>query len=70
MLYRLSPEWPASAAQWEAAIANEPFAECSATQQKSTGWVPPRGQDHGALVEAAFAAFASASCCTDWLAFS
>ena len=51
MLYRLSPEWPASAAQWEAAIANEPFAECSATQQKSTGWVPPRGDEHGALVE-------------------
>ena len=50
MLYRLSPEWPASAAQWEAAIANEPFAECSATQQKSTGWVPPRGDEHGALV--------------------
>ena len=51
MLYRLSPEWPASAAQWEEAIANEPFVECSATQQKSTGWVPPRGQEHGALVE-------------------
>lgn len=51
MLYRLSPEWPASAAQWEAAIENEPFAECSATQQKSTGWVPPRGDEHGALVE-------------------
>ena len=51
MLYRLSPEWPTSAAQWEEAIANEPFAECSATQQKSTGWVPPRGEEHGALVE-------------------
>ena len=51
MLYRLGPDWPASAAQWEEAIANEPFAECSATQQKSTGWVPPRGDEHGALVE-------------------
>lgn len=51
MLYRLSPEWPTSAAQWEEAIATEPFAECSATQQKSTGWVPPRGEEHGALVE-------------------
>ncbi len=51
MLYRLGPEWPASAAQWEEAIAGEPFVECSATQQKSTGWVPPRGEEHGALVE-------------------
>ncbi|MBK6867310.1 MAG: recombination-associated protein RdgC [Burkholderiales bacterium] len=51
MLYRLSPEWPASAAQWEEALATEPFVECSATQQKSTGWVPPRAQAHGALVE-------------------
>ena len=52
MLYRLGPGWPASAAQLEEALAREPFAECGATQQKSTGWVPPRGQDHGALVEA------------------
>lgn len=51
MLYRVSPEWPTSAAQWEEALASEPFVECSATQQKSTGWVPPRGQEHGALVE-------------------
>ena len=51
MLYRLSPEWPTSAAQWEEAIANEPFVECGATQQKSTGWVPPRGDAHGPLVE-------------------
>lgn len=51
MLYRVAAEWPASAAQWEEAIAGEPFVECGATQQKSTGWVPPRGQEHGALVE-------------------
>lgn len=51
MLYRVAPEWPVSAAQWEEALAGEPFVECSATQQKSTGWVPPRGEAHGALVE-------------------
>lgn len=51
MLYRLGPGWPASAAQLEEALAREPFAECGATQQKSSGWVPPRGQEHGALVE-------------------
>jgi recombination associated protein RdgC len=52
MLSRLAGAWPASAAQLEEALAREPFAECGATQQKSSGWVPPRGQEHGALVEA------------------
>lgn len=52
ILYRLGPEWPQTAGQFAEALAAEPFAECGATQQKSTGWVPPRGQDHGALVEA------------------
>ena len=50
MIYRLG-SWPASAAELESALAAEPFAECGATQQKSTGWVPPRGDEHGALVE-------------------
>lgn len=52
MIYRVGPDWPTSAEQLEAALAGEPFAECSPTQQKSTGWVPPRGHAHGALVEA------------------
>ncbi|MDO5289801.1 MAG: recombination-associated protein RdgC [Pseudomonadota bacterium] len=51
MLYRLGPGWPATAAELAQALAAEPFAPCSATQQKSTGWVPPRGMEHGALVE-------------------
>jgi len=52
MLYRLGQGWPKSAAQWSESLASEPFAECGATQPKSGGWVPPRGQAHGALVEA------------------
>ncbi|MDR0274656.1 MAG: recombination-associated protein RdgC [Burkholderiaceae bacterium] len=51
MLYRLAPGWPGAANQLEAALGREPFAECGATQQKSSGWAPPRGQAHGALVE-------------------
>ena len=35
----------------DAALAGEAFTPCSATQQKATGWVPPRGADHGALIE-------------------
>ena len=49
-LYRVGPEWPQTAGQFAEALATEPFAECGATQQKSTGWVPPR-EEHGALVE-------------------
>ncbi|MET4578909.1 recombination-associated protein RdgC [Ottowia thiooxydans] len=51
MLYRLGPAWPQTAAQLEEALAAEPFVACGATQQKSSGWVPPRGHEHGALVE-------------------
>lgn len=51
MLYRLDGAWPASAVQLEQALAREPFVECGATQQKSCGWIAPRGHEHGALVE-------------------
>lgn len=37
--------------QAEAALQKAPFAECGATQEKSSGWVPPRGEAHGALAE-------------------
>jgi recombination associated protein RdgC len=50
-LYRIGAEWPATAAQLAEALAQEPFTPCTATQQRSTGWVPPRGEAHGALVE-------------------
>ena len=50
-LYRVGPEWPQTAGQFAEALAAEPFAPCAATQQKSAGWVPPRGDEHGALVE-------------------
>jgi len=50
-LYKISG-WPSSAAQLEEALGCQPFSECGATQQKSGGWVAPRGQEHGALVEA------------------
>jgi recombination associated protein RdgC len=37
--------------QLEAALQKAPFIECGAAQEKSAGWVPPRGEAHGALVE-------------------
>ena len=34
------------------ALAKQPFTPCGATQEKSAGWVPPRGEEHGLLLEA------------------
>jgi recombination associated protein RdgC len=52
MLYRLAPDWSATEAQIEAGLAKAPFTECGATQQRSLGWVSPRGEEHGVLIEA------------------
>lgn len=51
IIYQLDDSWPAAADQWEQALERELFAACKATQEKSLGWVPPRGHEHGALVE-------------------
>lgn len=50
MVYRLaSPAFPLE--QAETAVDAGRFMECTATQDKSVGWIPPRGQAHGALIE-------------------
>lgn len=51
MIYRIGAGWSASVEQMEDALAALPFSPCGATQDKAVGWVPPRGQAHGALVE-------------------
>lgn len=35
----------------EEALQKTPFIPCGATQERSIGWVPARGEDHGALCE-------------------
>lgn len=50
-VYRIGPEWSGTATQIEERLATARFTECGATQALSAGWVPPRGQAHGALVE-------------------
>ena len=52
IIYRIAPQWSATIDQVEQALAKAPFAECGATQEKSAGWIPPRGEAHGALAEA------------------
>ena len=40
-----------TAALLDEALQKLPFIECSPTQEKSSGWVPPRGEAHGPMLE-------------------
>ena len=51
IVYRIAAGWSADTPQIEEALSPNVFVECGATQQQSVGWVPPRGEAHGALVE-------------------
>jgi recombination associated protein RdgC len=51
-LYRIAPGWAPSLDAMEKALDGARFVPCSATQDKSLGWVEPRGDAHGPLVEA------------------
>lgn len=50
-LYRLQPGWAPTLDTMEAALDAGRFVPCGATQDKSVGWIEPRGQGHGVLVE-------------------
>lgn len=51
MIYRLVSGWPANVEALESALQAAIFTPCGASQEKSVGWVEPRGHAHGALVE-------------------
>ena len=51
MVFRMVSGWSATQEQLETALDGARFVECGASQEKSVGWVEPRGQAHGALVE-------------------
>ena len=51
IVYRIGSLWEGDFAPIEQALAKTPFQECGATQEKAVGWVPPRGEAHGAMVE-------------------
>jgi recombination associated protein RdgC len=50
-IFRIPPSWTPSAAQVEESLQKAAFVECAASQNKSSGFVPPRGEKHGALLE-------------------
>ena len=52
MVYRFGEGWQPTLAQLEQALDAERFVPCGASQEKSVGWVEPRGEAHGPLVEA------------------
>jgi len=52
LMYRIDASWSATAAQVEEALQAGRFVDCGASQEKSLGWVAPRGQANGALLEA------------------
>jgi len=51
IIYRITSEWDTHLTALEEALSDNLFQECSATQEKSVGWVPPRGEAHGLLAE-------------------
>ena len=51
MVYRLTAGWPTEVAQLEQALEPARFVECGASQDKSVGWLEPRGHANGPLVE-------------------
>jgi recombination associated protein RdgC len=52
IMYRIAPGWSLSAEEVEAHLQANPFVECGASQEKSIGWVAPRGAANGPLLEA------------------
>jgi recombination associated protein RdgC len=52
IVYRLGADWSATLAQVESALDSARFVECGPSQERSIGWIEPRGEAHGPLVEA------------------
>lgn len=51
IFYRLLPTLPHIVQSVETALHASIFTPCAPSQQTSSGWVPPRGEEHGALLE-------------------
>ena len=52
VIYRISPGWEQPAVErLDEALVSRRFVACGPTQMESHGFVEPRGQDHGAMVE-------------------
>lgn len=50
-LHRIAPDYNFDFTTAEAALKEGKFIECSASQEESIGWLEPRGEEHGPLLE-------------------
>lgn len=50
-IYQIAGDWEPAVADLEASLDAARFVPCGATQDKAIGWVPPRGEENGALLE-------------------
>jgi recombination associated protein RdgC len=51
IMYRIAPDWRTTAEEVEARLQDNHFVECGASQEKSVGWIEPRGEANGPLLE-------------------
>ncbi len=52
VFYRIAPEWtPPPLERLDAELQRLAFSPCLPTQPLSSGWLPPRGAEHGAMLE-------------------
>jgi len=51
IIYRITSSWVADLVALEAGAAKQEFIRCGPTQERSAGWMPPRGEEHGAMAE-------------------
>jgi len=51
IVYAIESGWSGTVAQVESALQAGRFVACAPSQEKSVGWVEPRGVEHGALLE-------------------
>ena len=51
IIYRIVESWQPDLQALEDALQKGVFTECGATQERSVGWAPPRGEEHGLLAE-------------------
>lgn len=51
IIYRTGADWRPTPESLDEAIGKAPFVDCAPTQQKSIGFVPPRGEANAPLIE-------------------
>jgi recombination associated protein RdgC len=51
IIYRIAPGWTGSLEQLEENLGKARFEPCGASQERSAGWIEPRGDAHGPLAE-------------------